>query len=416
MPTTPGPGDTIDGRYELLNEIDRGGYAVVYRTRDLNSGEEVVVKHPHYMNPDVDNPEPRFNREADILADIESQGSHENVVTLHEHFEADGIPYIVVELIEGETLEEFTQTGNPDLTRSLGIELCEALSFVHEAGYMYRDHSPDNYMLDADRTVRLIDFNNARTQIECGSVDCGFELGPEDIDRCPNCGNSVDSGTLVWAGQGGKYTPPEQVETGLPQGPWSDVYGIGNILVYLLDGTGYADDGINPQDYRIDCPDYLAEIIEKATAYEPDQRYANARQLRRALEERDPEPPVAGAKIDVLGTNDPPIEINSGDTVGRRSRSGPFPTVELETNEKWISRTHLKFINDDGTWIARDISTHGTYVRHSPNDDWTGIIDPSQTDSDEHDQEHELRDGTTLALATDQTDKTAVIRFEKGTT
>ncbi len=357
-------GFVLADRYRLREAIGEGGFAKVYRATDSETDASVAVKVPNYEGssnePDVI--DQYLEREAQTLERIQRAGGHPNLMSLHDCGWENDTVYLVVEHVDGYDLDEAIDRTGPldkhlaEQVRQVGIALCDAVSFLHESEIVYRDLKPDNVMLTGDdggpRPV-LIDFNTAT-----------------DVDRE---GRVHDSETTIL----GPYKPPEIAEAELSdvrQGPWSDVYSIGKILLFLLKGTVPQKDGVNPRKLGVDCDPYLAAIVEKATRTAYDNRFRNATSMKRVLEAKDPsEPPEAS--VTYLPTGEEHT-VHPGDTVGRRGAPGPTPSIEIEDQEEYVSTVQVEFdLADSGAdqrstggsdvddWILRDHSLNGTYVQ-----------------------------------------------------
>ncbi len=346
--STPATGDLIAGRYELREEVGSGGFAAAYRATDRATGETVAVKLPNYegSSNDPDLIDHYFTKEAETLERIRAAGGHPNLMDLIERTGVDDTPVLVVEFVDGYELDTVIQETGPfedqEMVRRIGMNLAAAMGFLHENEIVYRDLKPDNAMLtDEAGTVTLIDFNTAT----------GFDL---------EAGGSDESTTIL-----GPYKPPEIADassTDVRQGPWSDVYSIGKILMFLLKGTVPKKDGVDPRDFGADCEPYLAEIIERATRTDFDERYRNATVLERVLETRNPAIPAEARVRHVEAADD--YRLFPGDTIGRLFSEGPTPSIAIEDAEEYISTIQVQFdVDEDGTWLLRDRSLNGTYVR-----------------------------------------------------
>ncbi|MHB9288263.1 protein kinase domain-containing protein [Halobacteriales archaeon Cl-PHB] len=350
-------GDLVAGRYQIEERAGDGGFAVAYRAVDTLNGETVAIKFPNYegSSNDRDVIDEYFGKEGTTLARIRDAGGHPNVMDLLEHDHGDP-PRLVVEYVDGyeldDAIDEIGPLGDSEYVRQVGIDLCEAMSFLHENEIVYRDLKPDNVMIterDGEVAPVLIDFNTAT----------GFADGAAD-----------DAGTTIL----GPYKPPEIAEASRSdgrQGPWSDVYSIGKILLFLLRGSVPKKDGIDPRDFGADCDPYLAQIVERATRSNPDHRYPNATVMKYVLEARDPTPPPS-ATISYLqaGTD---YTVYPGDTVGRRYAKGPTPSIAIQDDREFISTVQIQFdVDEDGSWILRDRSLNGTYVQTG--DGWQRVL------------------------------------------
>ena len=343
-------GELLDDRYKVVGEAGSGGFARAFEATDITSGETVALKVPNFegSSNDADVIEDYFLKEAATLEKIQSVGGHPNIMSLLDRFEFDGKPVLVVEYVDGFELDEaIDRTGpleDPAEVREVGIALADAMSFLHENEIVYRDLKPDNVMLtrrDGVVTPVLIDFNTAT----------GFDAS----------GSASDSGTTIL----GPYKPREVAEASrseVRQGPWSDVYSVGKILLFLLRGTVPKKDGVDPRDFGVDCPPYLAEIVAKATQTDFEDRYPNATSMKHVLVARDSSPPPQARLADVHSERR--YTVHPGDTLGRADAVGPSPSIAIEDDEEYISTVQVQFETDErGNWLLRDRSLNGTYVQ-----------------------------------------------------
>jgi len=356
-----GSGDTIGDRYQLERFLDEGGVSKVWLGRDERTGERVIVKAPNYdsqNHPKV--VKESIEREVEILESIRDAGGHPNLMGLLQRATVQNQPVMVVEYIDGEDMFAAVtrQNGfaNAEDIRDVGIALCNAMSFLHENEIIYRDLKPDNVMMQSDLTPVLIDFNTAK----------GFEP-TVTADGTP-------AGTVI---PNPTYKPPELNNdpelVGYRQGPWSDVYSIGKVLMFMFSASAAQGDGVDPRDFpgTRSVPGYLAETIKRATQAHKDDRYRNATVLARVLENRSPEPPEV-ASITHLQTG-ASYDIYPGDTIGRQTADGPRPSVALEDPDSYISAVQIQFDTDaDERWFVRDRSLNGTWLRRG--DDWHRIL------------------------------------------
>ena len=139
MPLTIG---TQLGLYEIIALLGKGGMGEVYRARDLKLKREVAIKIlPEEFSRDADRVS-RFQREAEVLASL----NHPNIAGIHDLAEANGSRYLVLELVEGETLADRIDRGPIPVEEALNIalQICEALEAAHEKGVVHRDLKPAN--------------------------------------------------------------------------------------------------------------------------------------------------------------------------------------------------------------------------------------------------------------------------------
>src|SRR6516165_10394371 len=148
------------GSHEIIALLGKGGMGEVYRARDLKLKREVAIKIlPEEFARDADRVG-RFQREAEVLASL----NHPNIAAIHDLEETDGTRYLVLELVEGETLAERIARGPIPLEEALpaALQICEALEAAHERGIIHRDLKPANVKLTPDGIVKVLDFGLAK--------------------------------------------------------------------------------------------------------------------------------------------------------------------------------------------------------------------------------------------------------------
>src|SRR5499425_284373 len=156
MPLAPG---TKLGPYEVLSPLGAGGMGEVFRARDTRLGRDVAVKIlPRDMSADTARKQ-RFEREAKAISGL----NHPNICTLHDVGSQDGLDYLVMECVEGETLAKRLEKGPLPLEHVLkfGAQIADALDKAHRAGIVHRDLKPGNIMLTAIG-AKLLDFGLAK--------------------------------------------------------------------------------------------------------------------------------------------------------------------------------------------------------------------------------------------------------------
>lgn len=374
---TPSPGEKVAGRYEIQGEFGAGGIAEVWEGYDTQQSRTVAVKHILFDSRNFrESPatiRSLFEREVETLKKIRDAGGHPNIIDLYDIVSYNNTKLVIVEPVAGRELDHQDVSVSSDEAREIAIELASAMGFLHKNEIIYRDLKPDNAMLRSDGSPILIDFNTAK-QIEndrragqfCPSCGTGVELHEK---VCPDCGETFEAGneTQIGAGTNSPYKPPETTEARahVRQGPWSDVYSLGKILHFLIDdystGVPVASKS-GPQDFGVDCPNYMDEIIRRSTRRNTDDRYSNAEVFKLVLENRDPDPP-AKATLKRLET-DNIWEIAPGDTVGRKGAAGPDATIALSKSDDYISAVQVQFrLNDDNNWVLHDQSLNGTYIQ-----------------------------------------------------
>lgn len=269
------------GRYRIEARIGEGAMADVFRARDPDIGRVVAIKAlkaDYRRDPELC---ARFLREARAAGAL----NHPNIATIYDVGEADGVPYIAMELIEGRPLDTVLQTqGRMPFERVLALaeQLAGALSWAHAQGIVHRDVKPSNILLSSDgKTAKLLDFGVARI----GESDRG--IADREMAR-------TQAGQMIGTP---RYMSPEQA-LGLPVDPRSDLFSLGAVLYEMVtgktafDATGLATLALQIAQEKVapiertaaDCPPGLRRIIEKLLAKKPDQRFADGAQLLHALQ------------------------------------------------------------------------------------------------------------------------------------
>jgi serine/threonine-protein kinase len=254
------------GKYEIKSELGRGAMGVVYSARDPRLGRPVALKT---MSPSVAGDEEllqRFYREAQSAGQLR----HPNIVTIYDIDEADGIPFIAMEFLEGESLESII-ANRKDMTVvkkvDVMVQTCRGLHYAHQHGIVHRDVKPANVVVLTDGMVKIVDFGIAR--IAGGSMTrTGIVLGTP------------------------MYMSPEQV-LGHTVDARSDIFSVGVILYELLTFQNpFAAEDMPTILFKIveqpppplssllpNCPPQLEEIVTRALAKNREERYQSAEDL-----------------------------------------------------------------------------------------------------------------------------------------
>jgi len=247
VPLSPG---TQLGTYEILGPLGAGGMGEVYRARDLRLGREVAVKVlPSEVASSKDRLA-RFEREARTVAGL----NHPSIVTLFSVEDEDGIRFLTMELIEGETLTALIPPSGLPLPRllELAIPLADALAAAHERGVVHRDLKPGNVMVTRENRVKILDFGLAKFA----------------KDRSPRSGDPLDATREFTESGAGQivgtipYMAPEQIR-GEAVDVRTDLFALGIILYELTTGrrpfTGGTPSDVSASILR-DTPGLLREI------------------------------------------------------------------------------------------------------------------------------------------------------------
>ncbi|MEU0944427.1 protein kinase [Streptomyces canus] len=213
-------GRLLAGRYRVVAQLGRGGMGVVWRAVDEVLGREVAVKELRTYT-DADGPELadlrlRMQREARAAARVR----HPGVVAVHDVAEVDGRPLIVMELVEGRSLDQVLRkqgTLDPREAAGIGAKVMDALAAAHKAGVLHRDVKPGNILLDRSGRVLLTDFGIA-------TMDDPGDGSATSLTRTGHLVGSLD------------YMAPERAQGGDP-GPASDVWALGATLYAAIEGA-----------------------------------------------------------------------------------------------------------------------------------------------------------------------------------
>src|SRR5262245_46114374 len=210
------------GPYEITSALGAGGMGEVYKARDSRLGRDVALKIlPATFASDGDRLQ-RFEQEARAAAAL----NHPNILAVHDVGQHDGSPYIVSELLEGETLRDRLNGGALPVRKAIecAIQIAHGLAAAHEKGITHRDLKPENLFVTSDGRVKILDFGLAKlTQIE--AVTVGASVLPTTP---PQTLPGVVLGTIG-------YMAPEQVR-GQQADHRSDIFAYGTILYELLSG------------------------------------------------------------------------------------------------------------------------------------------------------------------------------------
>ncbi len=270
------------GPYEIQSSIGAGGMGEVYRARDSRLGRDVAIKVlPTSFSADPDRLQ-RFAQECRATAAL----NHPNILSIFDIGEDRGAPYVVSELLEGETLRERLHEGPLTSRKATDYarQIASGLAAAHEKGITHRDLKPENLFITSDGRVKILDFGLAKlTRPEA-----------DDSGEAPTQQIATDAGTVM--GTVG-YMAPEQVR-GKPADPRSDIFAFGAILYEMLSGKR-AFHGDSPVDtmsaiLKEDPPDLtetnrnissaLERIVRHCLEKNPAERFQSARDLAFNLE------------------------------------------------------------------------------------------------------------------------------------
>lgn len=265
-------GKKLGGRYEIVSRVGGGGMAVVYKAKDLLLNRFVAIK---ILSEALSNDSEfirRFSREAQSAAAL----SHPNVVNVYDVGRDGFTHYIVMELVDGPTLKQYIQERGPlpvQEAAAIAVQICDGLAHAHENQIVHRDIKPHNILLGSNGRVKVTDFGIARAASSSTITQTGSVMG------------SVH------------YFSPEQARGGVI-GEKSDLYSLGIVMYEMLTGQlpFDGDSAISialkhlqeqprdPRELNPNIPDAVAEIILRALDKNPDNRFASAREMMKAIQ------------------------------------------------------------------------------------------------------------------------------------
>ena len=267
-PTYLTPGVVLQDRYEIADEIGRGGFSIVYRARDRRIGADVAIKLLVPPPAAARLARERLRREVQAVRQL----SHPNIVAVYDVVDDGPWSFVVMEYVPGPDLAvRVRQRGPlaPDAAARLGREITAALAAAHRHGILHRDVKPQNILLAPDGRARLTDFGSARL------------AGQETVTQ---------TGGLVGTAD---YAAPEQLSGGRGDAR-ADEYALGVTLYYALTGelparvasrgADVGREGHRPRRRRPEVPVWLDDVVARATMPDPDDRFPAIALVADALE------------------------------------------------------------------------------------------------------------------------------------
>jgi serine/threonine protein kinase len=246
------PGERL-GPFEITEQLGAGGMGEVYRATDTRLGRTVAVKIlPEHLAGDPERRE-RFEREARVVSTL----NHPHICILYDVGNQDGVGFLVMEYIEGQTLLERLQKGALPLEQALryGVEIASALAFAHAHRIQHRDLKPGNIMLTKSG-AKLLDFGLARIQ-RVGLRQAAGAASRTATSTEPLTSEGSILGTL-------QYMAPEQLE-GKDTDVRTDIYALGTVLHEMLTGRRAVEAGSQADIHRR-CYAYIASTGVLAAA------------------------------------------------------------------------------------------------------------------------------------------------------
>lgn len=264
-------GTLFAGRYEIIEELGKGGMGNVYRAEDIKIREEVALK---IIKPEIASDRKtieRFSNELKLARKIR----HKNVCAMYDLGEEKGTHFITMEYVQGENLKSFIRRAGPlnaEKTLLIAKQVCEGLSEAHRLGVVHRDLKPGNIMIDREGNARIMDFGIALSLRTKGTTGSGVMIGTPE------------------------YMSPEQVDQeGVDQR--SDIYSLGVILYEMVTGRvpfeGETPLGVamkhkaempkDPKELNPQIPDDLSRVIIRCLEKDKERRYRSVEELINGL-------------------------------------------------------------------------------------------------------------------------------------
>ncbi|BDR56089.1 Stk1 family PASTA domain-containing Ser/Thr kinase [Xylocopilactobacillus apis] len=289
-------GYSVGGRYRIIREIGEGGMSVVYLAHDLILDRDVAVKVLKYdlqNNPETTR---RFEREAMAISEL----NHPNIVSIYDVGNDHGMQYLVMEYVDGTNLKEYLRDNFPlplERIQQIMEQILSAVAHAHSQGIIHRDLKPLNILINKDGNIKISDFGIAMALNDEGMTQTNSVLGTVH------------------------YLSPEQAR-GAQATKQSDIYSLGVILYELLTGSvpfvGETPVSVAIKHSRNDLPSVrqkdpsipqsFENIISRATAKDPQDRYANVEEMMGDVK----------TALDSDRINEPKLFINHDDSEATR--------------------------------------------------------------------------------------------------
>ncbi len=315
------------GQYKVIGELARGGMGVVYRAVHPGLKRQVVIKKLTMKanNTIVE----RFKREAQILLDLKNP----NIVHLHDYFVEGNFHYIVLEYVDGMSLDKLIRKQgylSPQTAMLIFRDACRALDYAHEHGVIHRDIKPANILMSRHGDIKLADFGIASTEVdgeESTLTQTGVALGTPS------------------------YMPPEQFSASHTVDKRADIYAMGVMLYEMVTGTKpypgkftaetLADiqkGNYTPPDKKNSAiPKVICALIKKMLKTDPKKRYQSIKPILKKVEKY-----LSDYDIDDIKTQ---LSFNLSQPVG--TKLAPYQ------EKKFVERGHIfKIVSRTILWTA----------------------------------------------------------------
>lgn len=339
-------------KYQIQKVLGEGGMGKVYLARHSETGVLAAIKELHPEAAMADQYRLRFQREGEVLARL----NHPGVVQFYDFKIIDGALFLIMEYAHGVSLSKhiLNSTGplSVEKTQQLMLKILDTFAYAHTAGVIHRDVKPDNIIVTPDLNIKILDFGIAKIKNGKGLTTGGTVMGTPS------------------------YMSPEQVR-GRQVDQRSDIYSIGVLMHFLATGQPPYNEreisvfDINQKTLREPLPrantiypavpDYIQELIDKATQKDPDQRFQTCVDFKAAFI-RNSNPGannnhwVEPEKHSQIINHNP--QLMNTITIGRDQSCD----IIINDNSGNVSRRHAEISVSGGSYVFRDVSTNGSLV------------------------------------------------------
>ncbi|HEX4349093.1 MAG TPA: serine/threonine-protein kinase, partial [Verrucomicrobiae bacterium] len=246
---------------EIIALLGKGGMGAVYKARQPGLDRMVALKILPSQTASGPGFVERFNREARALARL----NHPNIVAVYEFGTANGLPYFIMEFVDGLNLRELERAGKLTAREALQIvpQICEALQFAHDEGIVHRDIKPENILLDKKGRVKIADFGIAKILSSTPEADLTSTQGAIGTPH---------------------YMAPEQMEKPTTVDHRADIFSLGVVFYEMLTGELPLGKFAPPSSRKIEVDVRLDDVVLRALEKDPELRYQHASQVKTAVD------------------------------------------------------------------------------------------------------------------------------------
>lgn len=352
------PTEQIPSRFNILESIGTGGFGEVWHARDEQTNRSVALKLPVQDDGGAldDIVVSKFEQERTIFSQLQKAVTPASVVRCLEIDPGDHLS-IALEYIDGTELDEFLKETDTEpginTVRQFGLPLLKSIEFLHHNDIVYLDFKPENVLVRVtpEKPV-LIDFNTAIT---------------------------TDKEPPLFAE--GDFKAPEQIKNSSNNhysGKEADVYAAGKLVYYLLTGNSTIDTqrssgSIQPDIPSTKLPDGASEVLMKALEPDPKTRLSTVTPLINEIRGIATSVQSINRKATIVAKNtEIECPVRPGDMAGQISEGDYVPDISINDPGNYISPLHFEVAHDGESWIIRDHSLNGTYVRDGT--DWYWLL------------------------------------------